>query len=92
MLLPRVTCLASKKLSLSAGVAANYYGYSEWNGRRDPNSGQFTLNASLGAGYKFSEHLTGSVNVLLPLYTDTFSGEDALDPTPTLSLSAAWTF
>lgn len=91
-LIPRVTWLANKKLSVSAGLAANYYGYSEWSGRRDPNSGQFTLNASLGAGYKFSERLTGSLNVLLPLHTNTFSGEDALDPALTFSASAAWTF
>ena len=91
-LLPRVTYLASKKLSLSAGLGANYYGYSEWNGRRDPNSGQFALNASLGAGYKFSERFTASLGLLLPIYTDNFSGEDALDPTPTLTISTAWTF
>ncbi len=91
-LIPRVTYLPNKKLSLSAGLSADYYGYSEWNGRRDPNSGQFTLNASLGAGYKFSERFTASLNLLLPLYTDTFSGEDALDPAPTFSISTAWTF
>ncbi|HWB07233.1 MAG TPA: hypothetical protein VG796_29685 [Verrucomicrobiales bacterium] len=91
-LIPRVTYLPSKKLSFSAGIAANYYGYSEWHGRRDPNSGQFTLNASLGTGYKFNEHLTASFNLLLPFYTDTFSGEDSLDPAPTFAVSAAWTF
>lgn len=91
-LIPRVTWLPNKLLSVSTGIAANYYGYSEWHGRQDPNSGQFTLNASLGAGYKFSEHLTASLNLLLPLYSDTFSDEDALDPAPTLSLSGAWTF
>jgi len=91
-LIPRVSWLVNKKLSLSAGLAANYYDYTTWSGRRDPNSGQFTLNAALGAGYKFNEHLTGSLSVLLPLYTDTFSGEDSLDPAPTFGVSAAWSF
>lgn len=91
-LLPRITWLPSQKLSLSAGVAANYFGYSEWSGRRDPNSGQFSMNASLGLGYKINEQLTLSANVLLPIYTDTFSGGDALDPSPTFSISTGWTF
>ena len=91
-LIPRITWLPTKKLSVSAGLAANYYDYTEWSGRRDPNSGQFTLNAALSAGYKFSERLTGSFSVLLPLYTDSFSEEDALDPAPTFAVSAAWSF
>ncbi len=91
-LVPRVTWLPSKNLSFSTGLAANYYGYSEWHGRRDPNSGQFTINAILGAGYKWNEHLTTSLTVLLPVYTDTFSSEDALDPAPTFALSAGWNF
>ena len=91
-LIPRLTWLAGKKLSLSAGLAANYYDYTEWNGRRDPNSGQFTLNAALSAGYKFSESFTASLSVLAPLYTDSFSTEDALDPAPVVAVSAAWTF
>jgi hypothetical protein len=91
-LIPRITYLATKRLSLSAGVAANYYGYAECNGQRDPNSGQFTTNATLSVGYKFSEHFTGSFSTLLPLYTKTFSGEDSLDPSPTFALSMAWTF
>jgi hypothetical protein len=90
--IPRISFLPNKRLSLSAGLAANYYDYTQWSGRRDPNSGQFSLNASLSAGYKFNEHLTGSLSVLLPLYTESFSGEDALDPAPTFALSAAWTF
>jgi len=92
MLIPRVTYLATKDLSLSAGVSASYFGYAEWNGRRDPNSGQFSTNAALSVGYKFNEHLTGSFSTLLPLSTKTFSGEDALDPAPTFTLSMAWTF
>jgi hypothetical protein len=91
-LMPRITFLPNKKLAFSAGLAANYYDFTEWSGRRDPNSGQFSLNASLSAGYKFSEHLTGSLSLLLPLYTDSFSKEDALDPAPTVGISAAWTF
>ncbi len=90
--IPRLTYLATKKLSFSAGLAANYYGYSEWNGRRDPNSGQFATNAALSVGYKFSEKFTASVSALLPVYTKTFSGEDSLDPSPTFTLSAAWSF
>ncbi len=92
MLIPRLTWLATKNFSISGGVAGNYYGYSEWSDRRDPNSGQFAVNASLSLGYKFNEHLTGSVSALLPLYTKTFSGGDSLDPAPTFSVSAAWTF
>ncbi len=91
-LIPRLTYLANKKLSLSTGLAANYYGYSEWDGTRDPNSGQLTLNGILSVGYKFSEHFTANASVMLPLYTDSFSDEDALDPEPVFSVSAAWTF
>jgi hypothetical protein len=92
MVLPRVTYLPTAAFSLAGGIAANYYGYAEWDGRRDPNSGQFSLSASFSAGYKFSEHLTGSLGVILPLLTESFSGDDALDPSPTFSLSMAWTF
>lgn len=89
---PRITWLPHKRLSFSAGMTGSYYGYSEWNARRDPNSGQFALNASLGVGVKITDFITGSFNVLLPVYTKTFAGEDALDPAPTFSLSAGWTF
>lgn len=91
-LIPRVTWQATDKLTVSAGAAANYYGYAEWNDRRDPNSGQFSTNAALSLGYKFNQHLSGSFSTLFPLYTKSFSGEDALDPAPTFSLSMAWTF
>jgi hypothetical protein len=91
-LLPRITFLPTKDLSFSTGLAANYYGYSEWNGVRDPNSGQFTLNAALGAGWKVNEHLSASVSVLLPVYTKTFIGEDSLDPSPVFSTSISWVF
>ena len=92
MLIPRITFLPSKKLSLAAGVAANYFGYTEWSGRRDPNSGQFTVNGALSAGYKFNEHLTASASVLMPVYTNSFSEEDTLEPAPTLGFSLGWTF
>ena len=89
---PRITWLPHKRLSFSAGMTGSYYGYSEWSARRDPNSGQFALNASLGVGVKITDFVTGSFNALLPVYTKTFAGEDALDPAPTFSLSAGWTF
>lgn len=91
-LAPRITWLPHKRLSFSAGITGSYYGYSEWSNRRDPNSGQFGLNASLGVGVKVTDQLIASFNAQLPLYTKTFSGEDSLDPAPTLSLSAGWTF
>ncbi len=91
-LAPRITWLPHKRLSFSAGITGSYYGYSEWSARRDPNSGQFGLNASLGVGVKLTDQLIVSFNAQLPLYTKTFSGEDALDPAPTFSLSAGWTF
>ena len=89
---PRITWLPHKRLSFSAGMTGSYYGYSEWSARRDPNSGQFALNGLLGVGVKVNDFITGSFNVLLPIYTKTFAGEDALDPAPTISLSAGWTF
>jgi len=89
---PRLTWLPHKRWSFSAGMTGSYYGYSEWSNRRDPNSGQFSLNASLGFGVKITDQLTASLNALLPVYTKTFSGEDSLDPAPTFSLSAGWTF
>ncbi|MFN0129976.1 MAG: hypothetical protein ACKV19_25205 [Verrucomicrobiales bacterium] len=89
---PRLTWLPHKRFSFSAGVTASYFGYSEWNATRDPNSGQFALNASLGVGAKITDSITASFNALLPVYTKTFAGEDALDPAPTFSLSAGWTF
>jgi hypothetical protein len=92
VLLPRVTFLATKQLSISVGVAMNYFGYAEWNGVRDPNSGQYTMNTALSVGYKFNENLTASLSSLLPLYTKAFSGEDSLEPAPTVNLSLAWTF
>ncbi len=92
MAIPRVTYLATKTVSVSAGLSASYYGYSEWNGVRDPNSGQFTANAALSVGWKVNEHLTTSVSALLPVYDKTFSGEDSLESAPTFTISAAWTF
>lgn len=89
---PRLTWLPHKRWSFSAGMTGSYYGYSEWSNRRDPNSGQFSLNASLGFGVKITDQLTASLNALLPVYTKTFSGEDSLDPAPTFSLSSGWTF
>lgn len=91
-LIPRLTFLPNKKLSLSAGVAANYYGYTHWSGRRDPNSGQFGVNAIMSAGYKFNEHITASLSVLLPFYTKSLGGEDSLDPAPTFGFSVAYSF
>jgi hypothetical protein len=91
-LMPRVTWLPLKKLSLSAGLAASCYGYAEWSGRRDPNSGQALANAMLSAGYKWNEALTTSLNVLLPVWTKSFSDEDVLDPAPTISVAVGWTF
>jgi hypothetical protein len=90
--IPRLTFLPTKDLSFSTGLTSNYYGYSEWNGVRDPNSGQFTLNAMVSMGYKFNEHLSASLSVLIPAYTKTFIGEDSLDPSPVFSTSISWVF
>lgn len=92
-LIPRITYLPAKKLSLSAGLAANWYGYSYWNGKRDEDSGQFTLNATLSAGLKLSDTITGSAGVLLPLCTESWSsGGDSFDPATTFTFSVAKQF
>jgi len=91
-LIPRITWLPTKKMSISAGLAANYYGYSYWSGRRDENSGQFTLNATLSAGMKLSESVTASIGTLLPLYTKSYGVGDALDPAPVFTWSLARQF
>jgi hypothetical protein len=92
MLVPRLTWLPQKNLSLSVGASIAYFGFAEWSGVRDPNSGQLAINSYLSVGYKWSESLTTSLTLLLPTYTDTFSGEDSLTSAPTFSLSAAWSF
>ncbi|MFT4638137.1 MAG: hypothetical protein ACI8T1_001455 [Verrucomicrobiales bacterium] len=93
LLAPRLTYLVNRKLSISAGAAAQYFGYSEWDSGRDRNSGQFSVNASASLGYKVSEQVTGSLTVLLPLYNKSLaSSEDALDPAPTFSLSLGYSF
>lgn len=91
-LAPRLTWLPHKRVSLHAGLTASYYGYAEWYGRRDPNTGQLNLDASLGVGFKITDTLTSSLTALLPLYSRSFSDEDVLDPAPTFSLSTGWTF
>ena len=89
---PRLTYLVNPKLSVSAGATAQYFGYSEWDSGRDRNSGQFSTNASIGFGYKINDKLTASFTTLLPIYTESFSDEDALDPAPTFSLSLGYSF
>jgi hypothetical protein len=90
---PRVSYLFSKDLSFSAGITAQYLGYSDWEkSGRDENSGQFNLLGSISAGYKVNNTTTISGSVLLPIYTDTFSEEDALDSTPVFSLSLGYSF
>ena len=75
------------------GLAANWYGYSYWNGKRDEDSGQFTLNATLSAGLKLTDTITGSVGILLPLYTQSWStGGDSFDPATTFTFSVAKQF
>jgi hypothetical protein len=91
-LAPRLTWLPHKRWSFSAGLTGGYFSYAEWTNRRDPNSGQFALNTSLGMGVKLTDTVTCSLNALLPVYSRSFSGEDTLDPAPTFSLSAGWTF
>ena len=71
---PRITWLPHKRLSFSAGMIGSYFGYSEWSARRDPNSGQFALNASVGVGVKLTDTITGSFNTLLPFYSKSFAG------------------
>jgi hypothetical protein len=41
---------------------------------------------------KVTDQVTASFNAQLPLYTRAFSGEDALEPAPTFSLSMGWNF
>ena len=91
-LAPRLTWQPHRRLTLFTGASADYYGYSEWYGRRDPNSGQLNINASLGTGWQVNDRLHAAFTAQLPVYTKTFSGEDSLDPAPTFSLSASWKF
>ena len=91
-LAPRLTWQPHLRLTVFTGVSADYYGYADWDGRRDPNSGQVSLNASLGTGWQVHDRLHVALTAPLPVYTRTFSGEDALDPAPTFSLSASWRF
>lgn len=86
-LIPRITWLPMKKVSVSAGLAANYYGYSYWSGERDKNSGQFTLNATVSAGMKLSDTVTASIGTLLPLYTKSYGLDDTLKPAPVFTFS-----
>lgn len=93
ILIPRVTWLPNKKLSLAAGLTATYFGYSYWDGERDDDSGQFTLNAGLSAGYKLSDTVTGSLGFMLPVYTKSYSeGGDAYDPAPVFTFAIARQF
>ena len=92
-LAPRLTWLVNKQVSVTGGVIGQYLGYSEWKETgRDENSGQLTVLGSIGIGYKFSERLTASVTALLPMYSESYGIEDALDPAPTFSLSIGTTF
>jgi hypothetical protein len=92
-LAPRLTWLANKDLSISVGAVAQYFGYSDWEQTgRDRNSGLFTTNVSVGAGYKVNANLTASLTALFPVYTDSFGGEDTLEPAPTFSLSLGYSF
>ncbi|MBP7949324.1 MAG: hypothetical protein KA004_06680 [Verrucomicrobiales bacterium] len=90
--IPRLTWLPTPKFSLSAGLSADYFGYSYWSGKRDENSGQFTLNATVGAGVKITDALTASVSALFPVVTQSFSEEDSLDPAPAFSVSLGFQF
>ncbi len=93
ILIPRVTWLPNENLSLSAGLTATYYGYSYWDGERDDDSGQFTLNAGLSAGYKLSDDVTAGAGLLFPVHTKSYSdGGDAYDPAPALTFSIAKQF
>ena len=92
-LAPRLTHLVNKDLSLSVGVVAQYFGYSDWElTGRDRNSGLFTTNASVGIGYKVTDSVTASLTALIPVYTESFGSEDALDTAPTFSLSIGYSF
>jgi hypothetical protein len=51
-LMPSLTWLPTKKLSLATGVSASYFGHSYWSGRQDPNRGQTLANWLFNLGYK----------------------------------------
>jgi len=91
----RFTYLANRKLSLSTGIVAQYFGYSRWEeSGRDENSGQLNANTSLGIGigigigYKQNEQVTA----LIPFHTKFYSSDDALDSAPTFSISRSLQF
>jgi hypothetical protein len=70
-----------------------YFGYSDWEETgRDRNSGQFNVLAGVSMGYKVTDKVTASFSTLVPIYTDSFSSEDTMDPAPTFSLSIARSF
>jgi len=90
---PRLNWLPNKKLSVSGGVTGMYFGYSDWEETgRDRNSGQFNVLAGVSMGYKVTDKVTASFSTLVPIYTDSFSSEDTMDPAPTFSLSIARSF
>ncbi len=89
---PRVTWLPHKRFSLSGGVAAGVQGYTYWDGVKDPNSGQFTLNSIFSAGYRLTDQITGSLSFLHPIHSISLGGEDEFKAGPTVSMSVGYSF
>jgi hypothetical protein len=87
----RFTYLANRKLSLSTGTVAQYFGYSCWEeSGRDENSGQLNANTSLGIGIAYKQN--DQVTALIPFHTKFYSSDDALDSAPTFSISRSLQF
>ena len=86
---PIVNWTYNEKLSFSAGLSIEYYGYSDWlMSGRDPNSGFLHASAALNLSYALSESFDIGLGITKPLHQSFYGeGEDfEIAPSATLSL------
>mgnify|MGYP003978449917 FL=1 len=86
---PMVNWTYNEKLSFSAGLSIEYYGYSDWlMSGRDPNSGFLHVSAALNLSYALSESFDIGFGITKPLHQSFYGeGEDfEIAPSATLSL------
>ena len=86
---PMINWTYSDKLSFSAGLSIEYYGYSDWRmSGRDPNSGFLHASASFNLSYALSKNLDVGLGITKPVHQSFYGeGEDfEIAPSATLSL------